>query len=73
MAVIPVDIAGHPYEVRVAPGLLTRVAEECGSRLRKARVPIITDVHVHAAWGAQVEASITQSGKQVAWRILPAG
>ncbi|MEY4161229.1 MAG: hypothetical protein RLZZ136_1850 [Pseudomonadota bacterium] len=73
MAVISVDIAGHPYEVRVAPGLLSRVAAECGARLRKRRVPIITDANVHAAWGAQIEASLSQAGKQVAWRILPPG
>jgi len=73
MAVIPVDIAGRPYEVRVAPGLLVRVAEECGNRLRKARVPIVTDANVHAAWSGTVEASLTRSGKQAAWRILMPG
>jgi 3-dehydroquinate synthase len=73
MAVIPVAIAGRPYEVRVAPGLLLRVAEECGERLRKERVPIITDTNVHAAWGGQVEASLNAAGKQAVWRILPPG
>ena len=73
MAVIPVDIAGRPYEVRVGRGLLSRVAEECGARLRKVRVPIVTDSQVHAAWGAVVEASLTAAGKQAVWRILPAG
>lgn len=73
MAVIPVAIAGRPYEVRVATGLLARVGEECGERLRKPRVPIITDAHVHAAWGATVEASLTSVGKQAVWRVLPPG
>jgi len=73
MAVIPVKLAGRPYEVRVAPGLITRVAEECGSRLRKNRVPIITDAHVHAAWGSAVEASLKGAGFEPRWRILPPG
>lgn len=73
MAVIPVDIAGAPYEVRIGNGLLTKLADECGARLRKQRVPIITDTQVHAAWGAVVEASLRQAGHEPVWRILPAG
>ncbi|MFM5907391.1 MAG: 3-dehydroquinate synthase family protein, partial [Novosphingobium sp.] len=73
MAVIPVSLAGRPYDVRVERGLLTRVAEECGPRLRKAIVPIVTDANVHAAWGAAVDASLEQAGKTPAWRILPPG
>ena len=73
MAVIPVDLAGRPYEVRVEAGLLGRFAEECGGRLRKPRVPIVTDAHVHAAWGAVIEKSLADAGKQAAWRILPPG
>ncbi len=73
MAVISVALADRPYEVRVQPGLLSRVAEECGSRLRKQRVPIITDANVHAAWGAKVEASLLAAGHEAAWRILPPG
>ncbi|MDE1916226.1 MAG: 3-dehydroquinate synthase [Sphingomonadales bacterium] len=73
MQTIPVDIAGRPYEVRVGQGLLADMAGQCGARLRKAMVPIITDAHVHAAWGPVVEASLAQAGKAPAWRILPAG
>jgi 3-dehydroquinate synthase len=73
MAVIPVDLAGRPYEVRVAPGLLADVAAQCGSRLRKQRVPIVTDSNVHAAWGATVEASLLSAGFTPVWRVLPAG
>jgi 3-dehydroquinate synthase len=36
-------------------------------------VPVITDAHVHAAWGPQVEASLAGAGKQTAWKIFPAG
>jgi 3-dehydroquinate synthase len=73
MQTIPVDIAGRPYEVRVGQGLLADVAGQCGGRLRKAVVPIVTDAHVHDAWGSVVEASLAEAGKTAAWRILPAG
>jgi 3-dehydroquinate synthase len=73
VAVIPVDIAGAPYEVRIGTGLLVNLAAECGARLRKQRVPIVTDFQVHAAWGAVVEDSLRQAGREAVWRILPAG
>ena len=73
MNTIPVDIAGRPYEVRIGSGLLVDVARQCGARLRKDRVPIVTDANVHAAWGPVVEASLAAAGKQALWRILPPG
>ena len=73
MTTIPVDIAGRPYEVRIGAGLLSDLAGQCGARLRKARVPIVTDAHVHAAWGAVVAASLTAAGHEPVWRILPPG
>jgi len=73
MAVIPVDIAGRPYEVHVGSGLLSRLAEIAGPRLRKRRVPIVTDANVHAACGTTVEASLAAAGHEAAWRVLPAG
>ncbi|WP_324695782.1 3-dehydroquinate synthase [Novosphingobium aerophilum] len=73
MAVIPVDIAGRPYEVRVGAGLLAELVPQCRGRLRKRGVPIITDINVHAAWGQVVEASLRESGHEPHWRILPAG
>lgn len=73
MAVIRVDIAGAPYDVRVGTGLLANLADECGTRLRKRRVPVITDANVHKAWGEVVEQALQQGGHEAAWRILPAG
>ena len=73
MAVIPVNIANRPYEVRVQSGLITRIAQECGGLLRKARVPIITDSNVHARYASAVEDSFSAMGKRVVWRVLPAG
>jgi len=73
MAVIPVDVAGHPYEVRVAAGLLAELVPHCRGRLRKRSVPIVTDRNVHAAWGDVVEAALRDSGHEPHWRILPPG
>lgn len=73
MQIIPVELAGRPYEVRVGHGLIGDFAAQCASRLRKNLVPVITDAHVHGAWGPQLEAGLAAAGKQVAWQILPAG
>ena len=73
MAVIPVDIAGRPYQVHVGSGLLTNLAELAGARLRKRRVPIVTDANVHARWGSAVEQALTEAGREAVWRVLPAG
>jgi 3-dehydroquinate synthase len=73
MAVIPVDIAGHPYEVRVGAGLLAELVPHCRGRLRKRPVPIVTDANVHAAWGAVVETALVAHGHEPRWRVLPPG
>jgi 3-dehydroquinate synthase len=73
VAVIPVDVAGRPYEVRIGAGLLAGLVEQCSGRLRKRRVPVVTDAHVHAAWGRAVENALHEGGHETAWRILPPG
>ncbi|MFS0851171.1 3-dehydroquinate synthase [Novosphingobium panipatense] len=73
MAVIPVDIAARPYEVRVGSGLLATIAENCAGRLRKRAVPVITDSNVHAAWGAVIDKSLREAGHEPRWRILAPG
>lgn len=73
MAVIPVDVAGRPYEVRVGTGLLAELVRECRGLLRKREVPIITDSNVHAAWGETIEAALRTNGHEPQWRILPPG
>jgi 3-dehydroquinate synthase len=73
MAVISVDIAGSPYEVRVGAGLLAELVPHCRGRLRKRSVPIVTDANVHAAWGPVIETALTASGHEPRWRILPPG
>jgi 3-dehydroquinate synthase len=73
MAVIPVAIAGRPYEVRVEAGLLAELVPNCRGRLRKREVPVITDANVHAAWGKVIETALRDHGHEPRWRVLPAG
>jgi 3-dehydroquinate synthase len=73
MAVIPVDLAGRAYEVRVGSGLLGNVATQCGTMLRKRRVPIVTDANVERAWRGPVEASLVAAGHEPRWLVLDPG
>lgn len=73
MPVVPVDLAGRPYEVRVAPGLLADVGNQCAPLLRKAIVPVVTDANVQAAWGERIDASLRAAGFEPHWKVLPAG
>jgi 3-dehydroquinate synthase len=73
MAVIPVELAGRSYEVRVESGLLHNVAQHCTPMLRKKRVPIVTDANVAAAWKEAVDASLIGAGYEPRWLIHPAG
>ncbi len=73
MAVIPVDVAGRPYEVRIGAGLLAELVPNCRGRLRKRAVPVVTDAHVHAAWGEVIETALRSHGHEPHWRVLPPG
>ena len=72
-AVISVAIAGAPYEVRIAPGLLARAGEECRPLLRKQTVAVVTDERVAAHWRAPVAASFDRVGVDSHWLVLPPG
>ena len=73
MAVIPVAIAGAPYDVRIEPGVLARAGHHCRPLLRKNRVAIVTDAHVAAHWRGPVAESFAAEGIESHWLILPAG
>ncbi len=73
MAVIPVNLAGRPYEVHVGMGLLKQLVPLSQERLRKRRVPVVTDVTVHEVWGATVDQALAAHGHEAVWRILPVG
>lgn len=73
MAVIPVDVAGRPYEVRVGSGFLADLAAQCGERLRKSRVPVITDAHVASHWRETVDGALRAGGFNPQWLVLDPG
>ncbi len=73
MVVIPVELAGRSYEVRVGGGLLADVARQCGPLLRKRRVPIVTDANVAGHWRAAVDGSLQAAGFEPRWLILAPG
>jgi 3-dehydroquinate synthase len=73
MAVIPVELAGRSYEVRVGDGLLADLPAQCGKLLRKRRVPIVTDVNVAAEWQQAVAGSLAAAGFEPRWLVLGPG
>jgi 3-dehydroquinate synthase len=73
MAVIPVDLAGRSYEVRVGSRLLADLPAQCGKLLRKERVPIVTDANVAGHWRDTVETVLLNAGRQPRWLVLDPG
>ncbi len=73
MAVIPVELAGRSYEVRIGAGLLAELVPLCRGKLRKRDVPIVTDSNVYSLWGNVVESALRDQGHEAHWRILPPG
>jgi 3-dehydroquinate synthase len=73
MAVIPVELAGRGYEVRVGSGLLADLPAQCGALLRKAQVPIVTDSNVARHWRATIETALGEAGFEPRWLVLPPG
>lgn len=73
MAVIPVELAGRSYEVRVAHGLLPAIAGEAAPFLRKQRVPVVADANARAHWGVALEASLAAAGKEARWYDVTPG
>ena len=73
MAVIPVELAGRSYDVRIGHGLLRNVVQESGPLLRKSSVPIVTDANVAKQWRDPVEASLAEAGKSSQWHIVEPG
>jgi len=73
MPVIPVELAGRPYEVRVGSGLLADLPGQCGALLRKQRVPLVTDANVARAWQAPVAEALAAAGHEPRWLVLEPG
>jgi 3-dehydroquinate synthase len=73
MAVIPVNIAGAPYEVRIEAGLLAAAGQHCRPFIRGGKVAVVTDERVAAAWRETVAGSLIAEGIASEWLVLPAG
>jgi 3-dehydroquinate synthase len=73
MAVVPVDLAGRSYEVRIGGGLLADLPAQCGKLLRKERVPVVTDANVARHWRETVEAALLAAGREPRWLVLDPG
>ena len=69
MAVIPVELAGREYEVRVGHGLLQSIATEAEPFLRKRHVCIVADINARENWGDAVSRSL-ELAAQFAQRCL---
>lgn len=66
MAVIPVDLGGRGYEVRIGRGLLERVGEQAAPFLRKGRVAIVADMQAWASHGERLTAGLQAIAHEVA-------
>ncbi len=73
MAVVPVELGGRSYEVRIGKDLLHDVARQCAPLLRKSSVPIVTDANVARHWQEPVGASLAREGLEPRWLVLEAG
>lgn len=73
MAVVPVELGGRSYEVRIGKDLLRDAARHCAPLLRKQTVPIVTDANVARHWREPVAASFAAEGLQPRWLVLEPG
>lgn len=73
MAMIPVELAGRRYEVRISRGLLDNLGREAAPFLRKPEVPVVADGAAWAAHGDRVERSLRDRGHAVALYTVAPG
>ncbi len=73
MAVIPVELAGREYEVRVGTGLLADVAGQARPFLRKHQVCIVADENARAHWGETIAGSLGAAGIEPRWYDVAPG
>lgn len=73
MAVVPVELGGRSYEVRIAANLLAEAGQHCLPLLRKNSVSIVTDTNVAGDWREIVERSFDRAGIATRWLVLDPG
>ncbi|WP_428333977.1 3-dehydroquinate synthase [Novosphingobium sp.] len=70
---IAVDVAGAPYDVVIAPGVIDRAGDHVRPFVRKDSVAIVTDAHVATHWQARLDTALGAVGLTGVWLILPPG
>ncbi len=73
MAVIPVELAGRGYEVRVTGGLLANIAQEARTFIRKPHVCIVADANARAHWGESLARSLSSADIEARWYDVAPG
>ncbi|AXK42338.1 3-dehydroquinate synthase [Erythrobacter aureus] len=73
MAVIPVELAGRRYEVRVGPGLLADLGAHAKPFLRKSHACIVADRNARKHWGETVARSLQAEGIEPRWYDVAPG
>jgi len=77
MAVIDVALAGRAYDVVIEPGLLARIGEAAGARLRgigaERAVPVVADTTTHRLYHAAIEASLAACDLTARWFVVEPG
>ncbi len=73
MAVIPVELAGRSYEVRVGAGLLDDTIVEARNFIRKRHVPVVADRNAYEFHGARLARSFASEGYEPAWYLVEPG
>ena len=73
MAVIPVELAGRGYEVRVGNRLLADLAAQARPFLRKRHACIVADANARQHWGEAVGNSLSAAGIEPRWYDVAPG
>ncbi len=73
MAIIPVELAGREYEVRVGAGLLRNLAALAKPFLRKDHVCVVADANARQSWGETVSQALESTGIEPRWYDVAPG
>jgi len=77
MAVIPVALAGRPYDVVIEKGLLGQLAQAAAPFLKGyaggRRVPFVADTNTHRLYSVSVEANLAAHGFTPDWFVVAPG
>lgn len=67
MAVIPVELSGRSYEVKIGSGLLYDIAQHASAFVRDRKVCIVADASTRASWGKTVENAFAAASIETHW------